>query len=270
MVQIDMDKIFVSPFNIRKRRGLLDVTELAESMKALGLIQPVVVRKKNGKYELIVGQRRYLAAKQLGWEKIDAVVRELSDKDALAISIKENKDREDIDPFDYAHAVKRFRDEFCETDKEAYERLGMSEGHYYRWLDLLGLEPILKRVEEKKPEKLSHGRVTERGLRDYTPFKRIYEDEPEKLEELIEETIDLKPEERKRVINHIKAFPEKDIKEVKEKVLKMPGPITLHIQFSARVARGLEKAAEDRMAGREDIVKIAVEDWLTENKYLED
>ena len=143
----------------------------------------------------------------------------------------------------------------------------MSESYYYRWMELLGLEPIIKKVKaERRVSPV--GEITERGLRDYTPFKYVYEDEPEKLEELIEETIDLKPLERKRVLNHVKAFPDEPIET--KKILARPEPIMLTIQFSATVATGLEEAAEDRFTSREDIVKIATEDWLKENEYLEE
>lgn len=141
--------------------------------------------------------------------------------------VQENKDRTDIDPFEYARGIERFAG-FCNTRQEAWEGLAMSESYFNRWLSLLNIEPMFTAIIEKKMKagEARHVASTEGELRDYTQIQRIYKDEPEVIEDIIEETLDLRPPERKRVLNGIKAEPEKAAKDVG----KFGGGILQHLR----------------------------------------
>lgn len=101
--------------------------ELADSIKAQGVMQPVVVRPLSAdKYELIAGERRWRAAQIAGLDKVPAVVREVNDEAALALSLIENIQREDLNPMEEAIALKRLVDEFQYTHEEVAEAVGKS------------------------------------------------------------------------------------------------------------------------------------------------
>lgn len=275
-MKIDIDKIENNAFAIRS--SIVDVTDLAESMEAKGLINPITVRPENGKYRLIAGHRRLMAAKQLGWKQIEASVVEVDDVTAMAIAIMENRDRQDVDPFDEARGVVKYSELYRKarqeegkkaTVKEIHDSLNMSERQYYRMFKFLDLEPVVKKVEvERDKETGTRAGISQRDLEDYTPFRTVYKDKPDKLEEVYRETIELKPSERKRVLDKMRVQPDRSVKEVIKEVQTTPGPIQLKLSFYSELAVGIAKAASDRKATHEDIVQVAVKDWLRRNKYV--
>lgn len=103
---IGLSSIVPSKTNPRKSFEKENIKDLAESMKAVGLLQPITVRSKGDKYEIVAGERRYKAAQLLKWETIPSMVRNISDDEMLEIQIIENLQREDVSPLDEAHAFK--------------------------------------------------------------------------------------------------------------------------------------------------------------------
>jgi len=145
--EIEIEKLEVSPLNVRKEiakdKDDLGVDELAESIRQIGLLQPIVVRPRpDGKYEIIIGQLRYLAYKKLGFKKIRAVIQEVDDRTALKQSLTENLLSIDISPMEKARA---FRD-LCEgrTQAEVARELGISQATISNYLCLLNLAPELQ------------------------------------------------------------------------------------------------------------------------------
>src|SRR5215475_7325332 len=111
-LQIDIDLIDPSPFQPRTRFREEALDELARSIKASGIIQPLVVRSIGRRYQLIAGERRWRASQRAGLSKISAIVRQVPDELALEMTLVENIQREDLNPIEAARAFERLMDEF--------------------------------------------------------------------------------------------------------------------------------------------------------------
>ncbi|GAB4115502.1 MAG: ParB/RepB/Spo0J family partition protein [Candidatus Caldatribacteriota bacterium] len=143
----------VSPnlFQPRKDFNPERIEELKESIKKHGIIQPVVVRETATGYELIAGERRLRAAKELGLDKIPAIIRRVSNEKSLEISLVENIQREDLNPIEQALALQRLGEEFKLTQQELAEVTGKSRPLISNTIRLLKLDPgIQKYIEEGK------------------------------------------------------------------------------------------------------------------------
>ena len=101
-----------NPFQPRTQMDETALAELAASIEASGLLQPVVVRPRNGSYELIAGERRWRAVERLGWTKIPVVVKDVDDQTLLTLALVENLQRNDLSPIDEAAGYRRLSEEF--------------------------------------------------------------------------------------------------------------------------------------------------------------
>ena len=110
--ELPLSSIKPNPYQPRTRMDPTELTDLASSMKASGLLQPVVVRPHDNGFELIAGERRWRAAQQLGWPRIPAVVREVDDRTLLTLALIENLQRDDLSPIDEAAGYRRLGEEF--------------------------------------------------------------------------------------------------------------------------------------------------------------
>ena len=152
----------LQPGRFQPRTGMdpARLTELADSIRVQGVIQPIVVREigKN-KFEIIAGERRWRAAQEAGLAEIPAVVREVDDRAVVAMALIENIQREDLNPLEEAVALSRLIDEFSLTHQQAAEAVGRSRAAVSNMLRLLELpEPIRKLLEERKLE-MGHARA---------------------------------------------------------------------------------------------------------------
>lgn len=146
--EIPLDAIKPNP---RQPRGAFDedtLAELAASIEAVGLLQPVVVRRRGaGQYELIMGERRWRACQLAGTGLIPAIVRETSDVDMLRDALMENLHREQLNPLEEAAAYQQLLDDFSATHEELAKRVGRSRPHISNTIRLLNLPPaVQKRV----------------------------------------------------------------------------------------------------------------------------
>ena len=136
------------------------LTELAESIKAQGVIQPIVVRAiGRDRYEIIAGERRWRAAQQAGLVDVPAVVREVPDQAAIAMALIENIQREDLNPLEEAGALKRLIDEFELTHQQAAEAVGRSRAAVSNLLRLLELPEAVRTLLEKHRLEMGHARA---------------------------------------------------------------------------------------------------------------
>ncbi|OUR70999.1 chromosome partitioning protein ParB [Methylophaga sp. 42_8_T64] len=134
--------------------------ELAASIKAQGLIQPIVVRPINdGHYEIIAGERRWRASKLAGLDVVPALVREVSDRSAIAMALIENIQRENLNPLEEANALHRLREEFSMTHQEAAEAVGRSRTAVSNLLRLRNLNEDVKRLVENCDLEMGHARA---------------------------------------------------------------------------------------------------------------
>ena len=145
---IEISKIVVSKQNVRKDLSAgneeANLEDLANSIKEKGLLSPITVVQKGDHYELIVGQRRFLACKKLGLERIPAIIREeTDDTDYLTLSLIENIHRSDMSPIDKATAYNSLFEKYNDYEKVAKET-GISVATIKKYLKLLDLAPALK------------------------------------------------------------------------------------------------------------------------------
>ena len=152
----------MQPGRFQPRTGMdpARLTELADSIRVQGVIQPIVVREigKN-KFEIIAGERRWRAAQEAGLAEIPAVVREVDDRAVVAMALIENIQREDLNPLEEAVALSRLIDEFSLTHQQAAEAVGRSRAAVSNMLRLLELpEPIRQLLEARKLE-MGHARA---------------------------------------------------------------------------------------------------------------
>ncbi len=134
--------------------------ELAASIRAQGVVQPIVVRSlREGGYEIIAGERRWRAAQMAGLREIPAVVREVPDEAALAMSLIENIQREELSPMEEANALQRLVDEFQMTHQQIAEAIGRSRTAVTNILRLQGLHPEVKRMLNHGDLEMGHARA---------------------------------------------------------------------------------------------------------------
>ncbi|MDF1589620.1 MAG: ParB/RepB/Spo0J family partition protein [Gammaproteobacteria bacterium] len=134
--------------------------ELADSIRAQGLVQPIVVRPVgDGRYEIIAGERRWRACKIAQLELIPALVRDVSDRSAIAMALIENIQRENLNPMEEANALFRLREEFSMTHQEAAEAVGRSRAAVSNLLRLRNLKDDVKRLVENCDLEMGHARA---------------------------------------------------------------------------------------------------------------
>jgi len=147
--EIPLDQIDRNPFQTRTRVNEEQLAELAASIISNGVVQPVLVRPQaNGRFQLIAGERRWLASKQAGKETIPAILRQVSDEQAMEITIVENLQRADLNPMEQARAFDRLSREFHMTQEQMATRTGKDRASVSNFLRLLKLPlSIQARVE---------------------------------------------------------------------------------------------------------------------------
>lgn len=134
--------------------------DLADSIKAQGLVQPIIVRPiGDGKYEIIAGERRWRAAQLAGLHEVPVVVRDVPDSAAIAMALIENIQREDLNPLEEAYALQRLIDEFDMTHQQAAGAVGRSRAAVSNLLRLLDLNEDVKRLVEKGELEMGHARA---------------------------------------------------------------------------------------------------------------
>lgn len=160
LVEIGVEEIKGHAWQSRSAISDEELEELAASIKAHGLVQPVVVRpRKDGGYELVAGERRWRACRALGMERMPAVVRACDDLSAAAMALIENLQRENLRPLEEARAYKRLLEEFGLTQEELARRIGKSRAAVANSLRLLGLTERTRELLESGLLTAGHGRV---------------------------------------------------------------------------------------------------------------
>jgi len=147
-------------FQPRTRMDPQSIAELADSIKAQGLIQPILVRPvEDGKYEIIAGERRWRAAQLAGLPKVPVVIRAVPDKSALAMALIENIQREDLNPLEEAAGIQRLVDEFEMTHETAAQAVGRSRSAVTNLLRLLNLSKAVQDLLMLGKIEMGHARA---------------------------------------------------------------------------------------------------------------
>ncbi len=156
---VSIDAIEPNPYQPREHLEPDDLQDLAASIRAHGLIQPLVVTPHEGGYRLIAGERRWRAARLAGLSSVPVVVRDATPRDMLAVALIENVQRADLDPMESATAYRRLADEFELTHAEVAELVGKSRTTVTNAVRLLGLEPEVQQMLRTGKLSEGHGRA---------------------------------------------------------------------------------------------------------------
>ncbi len=158
--QLPIDLLRRGKYQPRTHMDPAALEELAASIKAQGVVQPIVVRSlPNGEYEIVAGERRWRAAQLAGLEAIPAVVRKIPDEAAIAIALIENIQRENLNPVEEANALQRLIDEFGMTHQQVAEAVGRSRAAVTNLLRLLTLQADVREMLEQARMDMGHARA---------------------------------------------------------------------------------------------------------------
>jgi ParB family chromosome partitioning protein len=156
---LPIEQVLPNPIQPRidmKEDGL---KELATSIKEKGLLQPILVRRKEGIYEIIAGERRYRAARIAGLQDIPAIIRDADDRECLELAMIENLQREDLNPIEIASVYRRFVDDFDYTHEGLAKKIGVERSSVSNYIRLLKLPEWVKDLMAQGKLTQGHGRV---------------------------------------------------------------------------------------------------------------
>ncbi|MEH6513655.1 ParB/RepB/Spo0J family partition protein [Maribacter arcticus] len=160
IIELDLEHIEVNPFQPRSNFNDESIKELATSIRELGVIQPITVRKLGfNEYQLVSGERRYRASKLLGLDTIPAYIRIANDQESLEMALVENIQRQDLDPIEIALSYQRLIDEINLTQEKLSERVGKKRSTIANYLRLLKLDPIIQTGMRDGFLSMGHGRA---------------------------------------------------------------------------------------------------------------
>lgn len=157
---LEPEQLVAGRYQPRQRIDAAHLAELEQSIRQLGVIEPLVARPlAGGGHEILAGHLRWQAARQAGLSQIPVIVREVDDRTAAAISLVENLLRRDLNPIEEARALRRLREEFGLTQEQLAALLGVSQSAISKALGLLGLDPVVQTMIEEGPLEAGHGKV---------------------------------------------------------------------------------------------------------------
>lgn len=158
--ELPLDVIQRGKYQPRRDIDPVNLEELAQSIKAQGVMQPIVVRAiGGGRYEIIAGERRWRASQQAGLEKIPALIRDVSDEAAIAMALIENIQREDLNPIEEAVALQRLQQEFQLTQQQVADAVGKSRVTVSNLLRLIALPDEIKTLLSHGDLEMGHARA---------------------------------------------------------------------------------------------------------------
>jgi ParB family transcriptional regulator, chromosome partitioning protein len=250
--EIPIENIDANPYQTRRRINEQALQELAESIRASGVVQPVVLRSiANGRFQLVAGERRWLASKRAGRTTIPAVVRQISNEQAMEITIIENLQREDLNPVEQAHAFERLSREFNMTQEQIATRTGKDRASIANFIRLLKLPELVQNAMEEGSLSFGHGKV----LLSLAGF-------PEHLERAAKEVMEKKLSVRQteelvsKLLNPQADEPKQD------KPVRMLDPNVRDAQRSLEMALGVKVEIQDRKGKGKIVLKYgSLEDF---------
>jgi ParB family chromosome partitioning protein len=245
--EVPVDLIDPNPFQTRRRVKEDALNELTDSIRATGVVQPIVLRPApNGRYQLVAGERRWMASKRAGKTTIPAIVRQISNEQALEITIIENLQREDLNPIEQARAFERLSREFGLTQEQIATRTGKDRASIANFIRLLKLPMAVQDTLESGALSFGHGKV----LLGLTAF-------PQQLEkatrQIVEKQLSVRQTEElvAKLMNPEEAGPKKD------KPARATDPNVREAQQNLERSLGVKVEIQDRKGKGKIILKYA-------------
>ena len=282
VMQVELSKLFVGKTNVRKTPG--DVGDLAESVKEKGILEPVLTRPVGGRYELVVGSRRFEAAKMAGLKTIPAVIRPMTDEEAIIVSLVENIQRNDIEPEEEYDAIIAL----TKVNPRAYgtvDQLSKAIGKSRRYVDdRINAVEAVRNIRRESGAGISVRQAPLQAERNegvlpvkHATFLHRAEEAPtvqelprreriSKMKQLAETIAPLPSPEAESVVSHFVMAPQRPVEDIRSEVSTMHA-VKMDILLDPRVAAGLRKAAEERNTTTEAVASLAIHSWLRQHQY---
>lgn len=238
--EVELSKIYPNRLNPRLDINLEKLNELAESIKQVGLLEPLIVRPFEDGYEVVVGERRYRASQQANLTKVPVIIREFTDDQVIELNLIENIQREDLSVVEKAKSCKQLRDKFPEkypTWQKVAEKIGVGFETVKVWVRTLGLpEEVQKLVAPRETHRVPEGRI------DYQTALHVVESikEPERQVEMAREIADRRIPQRRaqRIIREVAREPEKSVEEVITKIVEEPYDLPFRLSHMDLILKG--------------------------------
>jgi ParB family chromosome partitioning protein len=240
--EIELDKIRPSRLNPRLEVNIERLNELAESIKEVGLLEPIIVRPVDSEFEVVVGERRYRASQQAGLKRILAIVREYSDDEVVQLNLIENIQREDLNAVEKGKVCKYLLDECPEkypSRTAIAEKIGVSTDAVSLWLKTVEVVP--EEVQKLVAPSTVSGDIPEGKIDYLTAVKasRVIK-EPERQVEVIKKLAEkrLPMKERAQVIEKAALEPKRPLEEVIEEVVEAPSDLQFLSDDKQKILQG--------------------------------
>jgi len=240
--EIELDKIRPSRLNPRLEVNIERLNELAESIKEVGLLEPIIVRPVDSEFEVVVGERRYRASQQAGLKRIFAIVREYSDDEVVQLNLIENIQREELNAVEKGKVCKYLLDECPEkypSRTAIAEKIGVSTDAVSLWLKTVEVVP--EEVQKLVAPSTVSGDIPEGKIDYLTAVKasRVIK-EPERQVEVIKKLAEkrLPMKERAQVIEKAALEPKRPLEEVIEEVVEAPSDLQFLSDDKQKILQG--------------------------------
>ncbi|MDE1857452.1 MAG: ParB/RepB/Spo0J family partition protein [Thaumarchaeota archaeon] len=282
IMAVEVQKLFVGKTNVRKSPG--DVGDLVDSVKEKGILEPVLARPIGGRYELVVGSRRFEAAKIVGLKKLPAIVRPMTDEEAIIVSLVENIQRKDVEPEEEYDAIVALR----KVNPHAYgspEQLAKALGKSRRYVeDRINAVEAVRTIRKESKADISvkqaplpkerkegvlpvrHATFLHRAEEAPTVQELPRKERATQLKELAETIAPLTSPEAENVVSHFVMAPQRPVEDIRKEATYLHA-VKLEILLDPRVADGLRRAAEERNTTMEAVATLAIHSWLRQQRY---
>jgi ParB/RepB/Spo0J family partition protein len=282
IMSVELSKLFVGKTNVRKSPG--DVGDLVDSVKEKGILEPVLARPIGGRYELVVGSRRFEAARIAGLKRIPAIVRPMTDEEAIIVSLVENIQRRDIEPEEEYDAIVLLR----KANPRAYgspDQIAKALGKSRRYIDdrINAVEAVrsirkeskaditvkqspLQKERQKGVLPVRHATFLHRAEEAQTVQDLPKRERASQLKELAQTIAPMPTPEAENVVSHFVMAPQRPVEDIRKEVSYLHA-VKLEILLDPRVADGLRRAAEERNTTMEAVASLAIHSWLRQQRY---
>lgn len=260
--EVPIDKIDIGEGNVRTKELSKKIDELKKSIELIGLQQPPIAFRKGDRYELIVGQRRFIAVTQLGWKKIPLLVRgALNITEAKIVSLSENLLRVKLSARDMGDVCSYLLEKLGSPQK-VVDALGVSYPTVSKYLGYKIVPESVKKIVEKEKNVTATDaiKIVERCLPDEEKAVRL-------ITKLAEDRM-TRPE-KDRVIDAVEEAPKEPVEQILKRAEKARVQKEIIIILPEKYAMALDNASEKLGMTPEDIAKTAVSEWLRNEGYVE-
>jgi len=268
IIEMPRKDLIIDKMNVRGE--WISDEELTESIKAQGIIEPLIIRKKDGKFGIVCGFRRFHAGLEAGLKTFPCVQRDLTDLDAKALSLQENLQRNNLDRVEEAEAIadlwEMMNDErsYEEKTKEMKKRFGLKQTSIHEYLAISRLSDKIKKF--LKPTSAGRSKLDRTSAANISTFEDWEELEKEEAAEILSEIES--PERRRKVLSEMKSYKDLSPKEAYEKVKRIPEGRAYSIHFEPRIVKCFDEACVKEKKDYKTLIVEIVESWLKRRKYL--